>query len=50
MSEPCCEANSYGFKCMCSAYRNLQQEEDDGRGDYDRDAERDRIDDILDSN
>jgi hypothetical protein len=40
----CCEANSYGFPCWCSAYKGLRdiEEEDNGRGDYERDRQKDR--------
>jgi hypothetical protein len=44
MKEPCCEANEAGFPCWCSAYkgRRSKEEEDEGRGDYERDRQLDR--------
>ena len=51
MSEPCCDANDYGFPCWCSAYKGFdQQAELDDEGDYRRDQQRDRdfLDEIMD--
>jgi hypothetical protein len=47
MREECCEANSYGFPCHCSAYRGLSQRiaEDEGQADHDRDRDLDREED-----
>ena len=43
MREPCCEANDYGFPCLCTQNNsNSRQAEDDGLCDYEYDRERER--------
>ena len=40
----CCESKENGFKCTCvkTGWAYSQRAEDDGRGDYERDQQKDR--------
>jgi hypothetical protein len=45
----CCQSKENGFDCTCLPSNGIQ-EEDDGRGDYDRDCAKDREFDTRFSN